>query len=237
MSTESDSMLVVTDSFPNIGYVYSSRKSNLLFADVHVSDTVSLDSQPPPWIVVASTLSQVSIYDWPGRLWRVRVIQPAPEADQIETGRYVRASVVEIVEELPLFNLFGKNGAAVYDMIQKIPRMTQADKDCLASRATEVASEAYSQAWNRWFTRVRSGSPINQGFYVISSEVERRAFALDGDTAFIEDEGERSLEPTWAAALHSCLYAAIAYGAPDLVSTEERQVLLDAWESVSVTLR
>jgi hypothetical protein len=63
--------------------------------------------------------------------------------------------------------------------------------------------------------------------------VWNQARRLVGDSAFITDEeGERSLEPTWWKAEGALLHAAIGAGRPDLVTDDGRRMLVEAWAAV-----
>lgn len=111
------------------------------------------------------------------------------------------------------------------------------------------AQEAYSAAWNRWIAREvpdsehlgddhrttlgvsgLSRSPIGGGFGLIYSTLFDRAKELVGDASFsVDDEGEISLTPVWAAASETLLHAAMALGAPDVVTAGESVALLASW--------
>jgi hypothetical protein len=48
----------------------------------------------------------------------------------------------------------------------------------------------------------------------------------------VDEEGNQSFVPEWAAVSDAFLQAAMAYGAPQLMSPAERELLLSAWKSV-----
>lgn len=51
-----------------------------------------------------------------------------------------------------------------------------------------------------------------------------------GEAAFTtDDEGEVSLTPLWSDACDAFLHAAMAYGAPELLSPAETAILVAAW--------
>lgn len=204
----------------------------------------------PPWIVVAHALASVLGAGWPGRLWEVEVLEAA--ADQPREGAgYTRAVAVKVLREVPVSVLFGERGEDVLRVIDRAASVTADEATALAARTTEAAGGAYSRAWNAWLARVepasvhRGGdhadtlavfagglrSPIGIGPTVLHDVLARRARDVAGGAAYeVDDEGEKHLTGPWAGALAALLHAAMALGAPELVSDADRRMLLDAWE-------
>jgi len=76
------------------------------------------------------------------------------------------------------------------------------------------------------------GSPINEGFSVLHAVVFNRSKLIDGPDATQEDDGEVWLKEPWSGADRALGDAALAKGAPDLLSDADRALLLQAWRAV-----
>jgi hypothetical protein len=211
--------------------------------------------------VVDHSVESIIVARWPGRLWRVQVLDLASEADMKAAGAgnlrsdagYVRAIAVAVVDELPVSGLFGPHGHAVCSVIEAAMGLEVATVELLARARHTDGGQAYSRAWNAWLdvedhssphrggdhsrtlaiTAGRARSPINSGLCVLSTVFNRRARCLAGDTPFVvDDECETALEPMWGRALDAILEAAMALGAPELVNSTDHEVLTAAWRAV-----
>jgi hypothetical protein len=192
--------------------------------------------ESPPWIVVSSALENVLVPSWPGRLWRVAVEEAARQEHQVTaTAGYIRAVSVRILEERNAAELFGPHGVDVCRVISKAEQLTPYEVDRLFSGAKRSATAAYERAWAAWLAQKpnRTGSPVNQGPSVVDRVVFNRARELEGDAAFVEMADEVVLVPRWQAAADALVSAALALGAPEIMSAEDRALLLFAWSGVT----
>jgi hypothetical protein len=75
-------------------------------------------------------------------------------------------------------------------------------------------------------------SPIGEGLSVVSSVVGRRAEAISGRSVWLVDESDPEgayLAEPWSKANIVLLDAALAFGAPDLTSSADQEVLRSGW--------
>jgi hypothetical protein len=202
----------------------------------------------PPWIVVDHSFESVIVTKWPGRLWKVEILEAAPEQPNAGVN-YTRAVSVRVIEELATSELFGPYGARVCAVIERARALTTDDLTVLAASGHPLARAAYSRGWRKWLGsgEPESGdssedyadtlaipggarSPIHSGFTVLHSVLAERARGLVGDAAFVvDDEGNQAFTPVWASAADAFLHAAMAFGAPELLSPADRNALTQAW--------
>ena len=235
------------------GYVYVLDAAPGVFAGAVRGMVVCKSDRSPPWIVVDHAIESAVVANWPGRLWRVVVL----DADGVEQAsahaNYTRACAVKVTEEIPASRLFGAHGEAVVAVLSFASRLDAATANRLADLRHPEADEAYSRAWRRWLDRVGSGSvhgasdfsrtlaagkgpsrsPVNYGLSLVYRVVWDRAEVVAGTGAFLEDnEGERTLGHPWRTAACALLDAAMALGAPSVVS-EDSAILTSAWTVAS----
>jgi hypothetical protein len=204
----------------------------------------------PPWIVVDHSVESVIVTKWPGRLWKVEILEVAREQPNAGVN-YTRAVSVRVIEERAVSELFGPHGERVWAMIERAGALTTDDLAVLGSSGHTLARAAYSRAWRKWLgcgepesgdssedyadtLAVPGGarSPIHSGFTVLHSVLAERARGLTGDAAFVvDDEGNQSFSPAWALAADVYLHAAMAFGAPELLSPADREALTRAWRT------
>lgn len=229
------------------GFVYASDEAPGPMAGARVEDTVGTASLEPPWIVVDHTVERVIVTRWPGRLFRVVSVPPRTAEERAATARaadglvpnagYTPSFAVEVLAELDPTILFGPHGAAVADVIA-VGRSPTVD---LARRLTDAAhpdaGEAYGRAWDAWLSArddARTsplGSPVNGGFSVLSTVVN--ASAQRYCAWYVDGDGEHALTEPWESASRALLYAAMALGAPHLMSATDAAVLTATWQAVS----
>ena len=175
---------------------------------------ISLEGRVPPWIVVDHDLSSVIVAKWPGRLWRVRIVDAATERDQRAFGgsplpqaRYTRCISVSVEAEEDAAILFGAHGAGVVWVLQEASRLSHAHAEALANNRHADAGAAQDRVWRGWLRQhaipddghvdydgtllmggQRQGSPINQGLSALHLTVFKRAQAVDGEAATASDE-------------------------------------------------
>ncbi|PWR13636.1 hypothetical protein DKT69_20120 [Micromonospora sicca] len=166
---------------------------------------------------------------------------------------YVRALAVDVLAELPPALLFGSQGRAIVEVIEVARSLTEERATLLASADHPAAGETYSAAWARWTGTVhaaderdrdhsatighhqpgRATSPIGAGFTVLHTAVTDSAQLRGRPGALrVNPDGEQLLDETWATAGSALLHAAMAFGAPELVTGAEAAVLTAAWRAV-----
>jgi hypothetical protein len=244
------------------GYIYGTKDHGPL-CRASVGDMIAKSDRNPPWFVVSHDIEEVLVSEWPGRLFHVEVLEPVtieetPLGSRIRAdAKYVRAIGFKILAEIPVSRLFGAHGGAVCAVIDAAHRLDLSQAAKLSECRHGELDRLFSRAWSVWIDSVESqipnygyclsaakngkhGSPINKGFLVLSAEVNARARLITGDGAFVEfdyyGEPEQCLNAQWSGALWSLLDAAMALGAPELLSTSENVKLMAAWQTLSATL-
>jgi hypothetical protein len=238
---------------PITGYAYAPDIAPGVLSGAAPGATVRNPDRSPPYIVVDHAIESALIARWPGRLWRV-VVLDADGVEQVSAhAHYTRALAVRVIEEVPAARLFGEHGEAVVAVLSFASGLDAATARRLADLRHPEADQAYSRAFWRWLDRTGGGSahgpsdlsgtlaagrgpsrsPLNWGLSLVYRAVEDRAEAVVGPGAFVEDdEGERSLTPVWQTAAATLLDASMALGAPSIVTEEEMAILTAAWRSV-----
>jgi hypothetical protein len=157
---------------------------------------------------------------------------------------------VKILRQEEVAQIFGHDGRDVLKVIDAASKLDRPLAEALASNRDPQASAACDRTWRTWMTGQglskeayperfdgtlllgMSGSPINRGLAVLYSEVSKRAKELEGDAATLSDGEDVWLTPIWANAFRAMSDAALAFGAPRLVHSEDMPILLRAWTSV-----
>lgn len=197
----------------------------------------------PPWIVVDQSIQSIVVAKWPGKLWRVAVLKKATE-QPASYAKYTRAVAVEVIAEEPVSRLFGAHGDAVCRILERAQTITLEDVALLESAVSDEARAAYSRAWNRWLgdahdhtTTLAAGdsrSAIGAGFTVLHNVIVERARTLTNGAALTASEDDDVvLASDWSAASDACLHAAMAHGAPELLSPRDAELLTAAWKRLS----
>lgn len=220
--------------------------------------TIRIEGRVPPWIVVDHDLSSVIVAKWPGRLWRVRIVEAASARDQHAFGgpplphaRYTRCLSVSVEAEEDSAILFGARGADVVRVLQEASGLGHARAEALAGNRHAGAGAAQDRVWRNWLRQQavpddtavdydgtllmggqKPGSPINQGLSALHLTVFKRAQAVDGEAATASDEDDTWLIHPWDGANRVLGDAALALGAPELMSGEDRAILLHGWSKV-----
>jgi hypothetical protein len=230
------------------GFVYTPDKEPGPLTHADVGHIVRAAESQPPWIVVDHSKDSIVFTNWPGSLWLVEIVEPAPSSDQV-TETYTRARVVRIIEASSATELFGTHGKAVVDILDQASRLQVADTD-KAIMPQRSAHEAYSRAWNKWLKQTHAfeervgsdhsptlgvgsrgyDSPIGRGFVLLYNVLFKRVRELEGDSAFtVDDDGEIYFSDKWNRAFNILKHAAMARGAPELLSEPDRDVLSAEW--------
>lgn len=229
------------------GFVYTPEKTPGPLTIANVGDVVS-SATTPPWIVVDHRKDSIVFTNWPGTLWLVEVVEPAPHSDQI-TEAYTRARTVRLLERASATELFGPHGKSVENLLNQAARLELPEVAGMHSPEPE-SYDKYAEAWSKWLKHVSDSpslgqdhsrtlgigprgydSPIGRGFVLLFNVVHKRANELEGDFAFtIDNDGEIHFTKKWQFAFDAALHAAMACGAPDLLSEIDRRLLAAPWE-------
>jgi hypothetical protein len=217
--------------------------------EAEVGALVQTPGSEPPWIVVDRAISSVRVSSWPGRLMRVKIVEVAvagmTDPALVPNPRYIRCCAVQIVDELAPSLVFGPHGAGVVEVIEVAQRLSLDQARLLAANDSPEAEAAYTAAWTAWIAVDahsnsvsdaavgRSGSPVGDGLLVLDRELGKRARTVSGEAGFaIDDEGNSYLVAPWRQAGAALGHAAMAIGAPRLITQEARAHLLRGWQSL-----
>ncbi|WP_317203883.1 hypothetical protein [Janthinobacterium sp.] len=234
------------------GFVFVTETEAIAWQGVSVGATVRNANAGPPWIVVNHSLAAVLVSRWPGRLLRVAILEKAKE-QPLPYANYTRAVAALVVEELPARSLFGEHGATLAVILDRISTLTLAEALALSAALQPLSQAIYSTAWKNWLAstdrnsdclddnqedtlQIRVGnevSPVGYALSLVSSMVLNQGRAVSGPAAIaIDVEGEVELQAPWSGATSALLYAAMAYGAPGLLTLQQAAVLKFPWETV-----
>lgn len=241
------------------GYVYASNDENELFENAKVGDSIIKKDKKPPFIVVDHSLDTKIITQWPGKLFKVEVINPSREK-RINKGLvkdvwYTRTFGVKILEEVAIKELFGDNGQEIEQIINLTRNISENKVLELSKFDKGLNSELYTKAWQNWIKiydanhpfvndnhdntiklspkNERYSSPIKEGLSIISSQFDIRARELVGDSTFgIDEDGEIYLKPIWAKAVEKILHAGMSYASDNILTENERKKLREPFKKV-----
>lgn len=234
------------------GYVFVPGHDNGPMRGAEPGKIVSTAGPQPQWIAVDWDLKSINV-NWPGRLWRVRIMKAAGARDQpLGSARYTRASAVLVEAEEDAARLFGEFGRHVVEVLEAARRLDRASAATLAAHSDPEAAAANDRAWRRWldglgvahgdhedlsdtlqFGGPVNHSPIGKGLLALFDIVWARARAVDGEAAFDGDDEETWLVRPWNDAFSALTDAALALGAPDIVRPEDRSILLAGWRGMT----
>ena len=235
------------DRVGRTGFVYTPDKPLGPMTLAKVGDVVSTDVTSP-WIVVDHCKDSIVFANWPGTLWFVEVVESAPRSNQI-TESYTRARTVRLIERSSATELFGLNGASVGNLLDQAARLEISQVAAMYSPEPE-SHDKFAAAWERWLKQLGDDtyvghdysetlgvgprgydSPIGRGFVLLFNVMHKRAQELQGDSGFtVDTEGEIHFAKQWQFAFDAARHAAMAYGAPDLLSESDRKLLATTWE-------
>jgi hypothetical protein len=128
---------------------------------------------------------------------------------------------------------------AAYDRVWR--RWLEAEPPSVAGEMRATVRDP-DEALESWAGITSTGgasarSPVGSGLSLAHSELFRQAVALDSNAAYedeLEDDGSFLVAP-WAEAGDALLDAVLAFGAPQLTSDSDRQILTKAWLEVMGT--
>lgn len=236
---------------PIQGFVYANDEASELFKNAKVGDIIMKPNRNIPFIVVDHTLDKMIITRWPGKLYKVEVLNQSKEKDLnkglAENVWYTRTLGVKILEEMSLENLFGTNGKWISQIVDVTRNISEEQVDSLSNFDAHPGRELFSKAWKNWISLMNKDdanfdedysntlaildenhdqSPIGRGLTLISSQFYIRAREIAGESAFgIDDEGEIFLQPKWSKACEKLLHAGMSYESLNLLSESEKMVL------------
>jgi hypothetical protein len=243
-----------------VGFIYVPDCEAGPMSQAQQGQVVQVEGRGPPWIVVDEVPASIILAKWPGTLWRAMIVEAATVNDQRIRGgpplpyaRYTRCISVKVLEKMDLAVLFGKHGKEVLTVLSRAAALTREEANQFSSARHPGASDAYDRTFRRWCNAegirqdyydnldgtlkigsIPVGSPINEGLNLVHLVVFDRAKAVDGANAtHIDDEGEVDLLEPWAGCGSVHLDAALALGAPEFVTAEDRDILLSGWKHVN----
>lgn len=147
------------------GYVYSD-KTDTVMAPARPGLRIAKKNRRPPHIVVSSTIQSLVVALWPGRLWRVRIVDPVTEADEDAAPPvgFTNAVAVDVLEEIPAARLFGPQGEKVCAVLARALQLDWDQARSFAKARHPDAGKAYSRAWSNWLLSVGVASPFRVDF-------------------------------------------------------------------------
>lgn len=199
-------------------------------------DRISNPSDAPPWFVVWPELDSLKPHVWPFRLLEVTELKPIPV--QGHTGAYIRASSIRVVAVLEPSTLLGEQGDRVARWLDRCLQLTEEELRSLAagrhanadSVAETVRTRAASNPARYRFRDVNNvASAVGNAEFIIASVLFKRIAALKIPDAFEAIDEEQCLVDPWTSAMDAMCDQALVLGAPELMSDDERRVLVQSW--------
>ncbi len=240
------------------GYVYVPKGDKLL-RNSKVGDRVIKADKTPPYIVVDHAIETIIITQWPGKLFKVEVINPSKE-EYINKGLvkdvwYTRTFGVRLLKEVETKVLFGVYGHSIEQILNLTQNITKENVEELSKIESGMNRLLFSKAWQNWIKmhdihhpfanedhfdtikisliNQKRNSPINEAFAIISAQFSIRAKQLVGSSAFrLGNDGETFLQPIWANAIEKINHAAMSYASDSILSASERQDLRTPFNKV-----
>jgi hypothetical protein len=184
------------------------------------------------FLVVDHAWESVIVARWPMRVWRVTDVVPASREYQV-TAWYTRATSVRIAEELEAWRVFGQRGWGVAAVIEQSAALDREDASALANGRPEEAGDAYRRGWAAWESASGDRSPVGHGLILVSQTVERAAMAIDPSLFKFDPVHEVDVlaDRQWGQAKRACLEAALAFGAPELLTPADADVMSAGWRA------
>ena len=237
------------------GYIYvPGHTADARFLTAEAGEEIRNPTRQAPFIVVNHTLDEVLVTDWPGVLWEAEVVDALKPQDH--RGNYTRAVAVRLLQQVPTHTLFGPHGEGVAWVADRARDLTHEEASLLAEARAPEAGDLYARAWLNWdglapdrreYTQWEGvigvggeapASPIRRGLSAVFNCICSRALEADGDDAWYagdgpEDDPDMHLVEPWATASLALIEAAMALGAPDLLSREDRDVLTAPWRRLT----
>ncbi|MFF3419260.1 hypothetical protein ACFYW9_31940 [Streptomyces sp. NPDC002698] len=168
---------------------------------------------------------------WPSSLWRVTDLEPMRP---LPGHRWLRCRAFTVVEQVPAWLVAGPHGDAVEWVIARTRTLTGAQADALAALSDEGEEPLTRTLWARWSRDPHTGSPVGCALTTLSKVVTEAAHRV-GPQLFGRDEEdgvEVLSDPAWLRAFGAAYAAALALGAPELLTPRENAVLARRWTTV-----
>jgi len=234
------------------GFVYAADEDSELFRDAKAGDLITKQDRNPPFIVVNHTLDKIIITRWPGKLYKVEVLNPSKEKDinkgLVKNVWYTRTLGIKILEEVLVEKIFGVNAQQISQVINLARNITEEQVNALSEYDTVYGRTLFAKTWDHWLSSIDKsyvhtaedhsntlkffsgdqsyGSPIRDGLSIISSQFHIRVREIAGESAFfVDEEGEISLQPKWARACEQLLHASMSYESDNLLTKMEKEIL------------
>jgi hypothetical protein len=182
-------------------------------------------------LLVHSSASEVLI--WPDQLWRVADLEDPVRV--VPSAEWVRCQAFTVVAAEPAWLVAGPHGTAVEQVIAAARSLTPDQVAALAGQPVPEEEALLTRTlWQRWSAGHRSGSPVGCGLATLYQAVEHAARHADpGLFAWDEDDGIEVLaDPVWQRAHATANCAALAFGAPDILTPWQNAQLARPWVSV-----
>lgn len=237
------------------GFIYAGQSEPSPLHQANTGQRIAIDDEFTAF-PVHYEIATIAINEWPGNLWFVEAIKGTEYQAATEDTDYFHTQSLKILKKLPNSLLFGPKGENICYLLDKITTLTLPQIEKLALLATPMGEIAYTEAWNNWLTESNNHamhadadhigtlaigvgedtSPIYSGFLTINDLLHKRAQQLEGETAFIIQQGygydkpEIFLNSLWSQACRVLLQTAMGLGAAQYVSPQNLQLLLSGWE-------
>jgi hypothetical protein len=176
----------------------------------------------------------MAVLTLPDRLWRVDdldgVVRVHPR------NPWVRCTALTVREDLPNWFVMGPHGDSVASVIDRARRLTDEQARAIASLDAADEERLASAAWDPRgdTTYGYTVTPVGCGLHEVYRAVEEAARQTDPRLfAWDEEDGAEFLaDPAWIQAARAANAAALAVGAPDILTPQENQRLALRWTSV-----
>jgi hypothetical protein len=145
------------------GYVYVCEPDDAM-ASARPGARVTTRNRRPPYIAVSDSIQALTVARWPGKLWRVRVAEPAAVSEMPAAAGIARATAVDVLNEVPAARLFGPHGDKVCAVLDRARELDWAQARSFARARHLDAGKAYSRAWSNWLLSVGVASPFRVDF-------------------------------------------------------------------------
>ncbi|MFD5520354.1 hypothetical protein [Streptomyces sp. NPDC127066] len=169
---------------------------------------------------------------WPSSLWRVADLEPMRP---LLSHRWLHCRAFTVMEQVPAWLVAGPHGETVEWVIARTRTLTGAQADALAAQSDEGEEPLIRTLWARWSRGHGTGSPVGCALTTLNQVVTEAAHRV-GPQLFGPDDDEEEVEvlsdPAWLRAFGAAYAAALALGAPELLTPRENAVLARRWTTV-----
>jgi hypothetical protein len=170
---------------------------------------------------------------WPSSLWRVEDPQ---WARPVRSGdRWKRCRAFTVVEQAPTWLVAGPHGYAVQWVVNRARALTADQVAALVALPGDDEEPLSVALWKHWLQGHRGDSPVGCGLMTLVHAIDEAARRVGGPELFGLDQRDGVVvlsDPVWQDAGHAAYGAALAFGAPDLLSPEQNAVLARRWTTV-----